>query len=110
MYYVNLWDTSLVTNMNAMFGQLGGGASAFDQDISAWDFSNVTDFVNFMASRLDADYTDTYVDSFFAKLVADGVSNEVIDLGALKYTAAGAADYLTLTTTNSNTINSGGQA
>ena len=33
------WDVSMVTNMRNMFG----GATSFNQDLSGWDVSKVTD-------------------------------------------------------------------
>ena len=40
---ISTWDVSNVTNMYGMFS----GASSFNQDLSAWDVSNVTD-MNYM--------------------------------------------------------------
>ncbi|MGB2245035.1 MAG: BspA family leucine-rich repeat surface protein [Flavobacteriaceae bacterium] len=39
---LNSWNTSNVTNMSLMFK-----GSPFNQDISAWDVSNVTSFTRF---------------------------------------------------------------
>ncbi|QHX35819.1 hypothetical protein STIUS_v1c02650 [Spiroplasma sp. TIUS-1] len=39
---ISAWDVSNVTDMNRMFS----GAKAFNQDISAWNVSNVTDMQN----------------------------------------------------------------
>ena len=36
---ISQWDVSNVTNMSGMFN----GASVFNQDIGSWDVSNVTD-------------------------------------------------------------------
>ena len=41
---ISKWDTSSVTNMNSMFD-----SSRFNQDISSWDASNVTNWTNFKA-------------------------------------------------------------
>ena len=37
------WDVSSVTDMNSMFG----GATAFNQDISSWSVDNVTNCTSF---------------------------------------------------------------
>ena len=46
---IGAWDTSAVTDMHSMFD----GATAFNQNIGAWDTSAVTD-MNFMFSRATA--------------------------------------------------------
>jgi surface protein len=37
------WDTSNVTDMSFIFYNEGGGIHTFNQDLSSWDTSNVTD-------------------------------------------------------------------
>ena len=45
---ISSWDTSNVTDMNNMFQ----GASLFNQDISSWDTSNVTDMTKMFSNAL----------------------------------------------------------
>jgi surface protein len=40
------WDTSSVTNMNGVFDFFGGGPKPFNQNLASWDISSVTDMTN----------------------------------------------------------------
>jgi bacterial surface protein 26-residue repeat/bacterial surface protein 26-residue repeat len=42
---ISTWDTSTVTNMASMFQS----ATAFDQNLGSWDVANVTNFFQFYA-------------------------------------------------------------
>jgi surface protein len=80
------WDVSSVTNMLEMFNS----AADFDQNIGGWDISNVTNFVDFMNNKTFTDYSASNLDAIY-----NGWSlltlqpNIVIDFNTIKYTAAG---------------------
>jgi len=88
------WNTSSVTKMDNMFRD----ADSFNQDISSWDFSSVTTVRSFMANKTSANYDATYYDNLLIKwdnavggLVFANMTDVVIGMGTIKYTAAGAS-------------------
>lgn len=61
---IGAWDTSEVTNMDSTFESTG----AFNQDLSAWDFSSVTSATDFLTgSGLDVANYDALLNSLAAK-------------------------------------------
>ena len=77
---ISAWDTSSVTDMHEMFR----GASSFNQDIGAWDTSGVTTMESmfYYASAFNGDIGDWVVDSVtdMEKMFQDGLAFDQ-DLG-----------------------------
>jgi surface protein len=74
--------------MNGMFIR----ATAFNQDISDWNVSNVTNFSLFMLEKSAANYSATNLDSIYNGWSSRPVQpNLNITFGTIKYTAAGQA-------------------
>jgi len=103
---VSGWDTSNVTNMNAMVYKL----EAFSAAINNFDISNVTDLVNFAGN------TTLPTSVYDATLIAwDGLivtSSLTADFGSSTYTTGGAAESARTSLINNDlwTINDGGGA
>ena len=101
------WDVSKVVTMEFMFYN----ATSFNIDISSWDISSVLSMINFMTGKSSANYNTSYYDNILNSWVAlPGLENNVgLNMGSIKYTAAGAASRNTLVTTKGWTISDGGQ-
>ena len=93
-------------DMSAMFYN----ATAFNQDISSWDISNVNYAVEFMDGKTSADYSSLNYDALLNGWAtkASLAWSPKLDMGSIKYTAAGAAARATLIGTYGWTINDGG--
>ena len=100
------WDVSNVSSMSSMLSL----SNAFDQDISNWDITNVTIFANFMNGKTNLNYSASNLDLIYQKWSLLAVKpNLSINFGTIKYTAAGAAGRLILTSAPNNwTITDGG--
>ena len=83
-------DISNVTSLNATFQD----QKTINQDISVWDYSSVTNMVNFMNGK-GSEYNPLFMDNLYIKLDQDLVfANMVfpnISFGTINYTSAGAA-------------------
>ena len=103
---IDSWNVSNVTIMSNMFNN----ATAFNQDISNWNITSVTTFVNFMASKTNLNYSAANLDLIYQKWSLLAVKpNLTITFGTIKYTAAGVAGRLVLTSAPNNwTITDGG--
>ena len=103
---IDSWNVSNVTTMSNMFG----AATAFNQDISNWNITSVTIFTNFMASKTNLNYSASNLDLIYQKWSLLAVKpNLTITFGTIKYTAAGVAGRLVLTSAPNNwTITDGG--
>jgi surface protein len=103
---ISTWDTSAVTNMFRMFRF----ASAFNQNISAWDVSQVSNFGSFMANKTFSDYDAANLDAIYNTWSLLSLQSSVtIDFGTIKYTAAGqAGKNILLAAPNNWTVNDGG--
>ena len=121
---IGSWSVSIVSNMNSMFlgatafnQDIGGwntsgaismsfmfaGATAFNQDISGWDISNVTNFTKFMDGKTPATYSANNLDAIYTKWSLYSVQpNIMISFGTAKYTIAGSAGRLVLTSAPNN--------
>jgi surface protein len=99
------WDTSAVTNMFRMFR----GATAFNQDISAWDVSQVSNFVQFMTAKTFSDYDAANLDAIYNVWSLLSLQYGItIDFGTIKYTAAGQTGKDDLIFNYAWTVNDGG--
>jgi surface protein len=100
------WDTSAVTNMFRMFR---GATSAFNQDISAWDVSQVSIFGGFMAGKTFSNYDAANLDAIYNVWSLLSLQYGVtIDFGTIKYTAAGQIGKDDLIFNYAWTVNDGG--
>jgi surface protein len=100
------WNVSNVTNMSQMFSS----ATAFNQDIGTWNPSKVTNFTSFMAGKTPATFSSANLNAIYNGWSARSLRpNVTITFGTAKYTAAGSAGRLVLTSSpNSWTITDGG--
>lgn len=103
---ISMWDVSSVQVMTSMFQS----ATAFNQDISAWDVSALTVATNFMFGKTAANYSASYLDAIYNTWSTLSLQpNVTIGFGSIKYTAAGSAGRLVLTSAPNNwTITDGG--
>jgi surface protein len=101
------WNTSAVTNMFRMFR----GATAFNQDISAWDVSQVSNFGQFMTGKTFSNYDAANLDAIYNvwSLNPSGLQNGItIEFNTIKYTAAGQIGKDDLIFNYAWTVNDGG--
>jgi surface protein len=99
------WNTSAVNSMFRMFR----GASAFNQDISAWDVSQVSNFVQFMTGKTFSNYDAANLDAIYNTWSLLPLQSSVtIDFSTIKYTAAGQTGKDDLIFNYSWTVNDGG--
>lgn len=103
---IGIWNVSNVTNMSSMLGT----TNAFNQDISNWNITSVTSFANFMIGKTNLNYSAANLDLIYQKWSLLSVKpNLTINFGTIKYTAAGSAGRLVLTSAPNNwTITDGG--
>ena len=103
---IDSWNVSNVTTMSNTFNN----ATAFNQDISNWNITSVTIFTNFMAAKTNLNYSAANLDLIYQKWSLLAVKpNLSISFGTIKYTAAGSAGRLVLTSAPNNwTITDGG--
>jgi hypothetical protein len=89
--------------MNSMFAD-----SPFNQDISGWTVSNVTNLSYFMSGKSTADYS--YYDNLLNGWSTQTLNpNLTLDMETIQYTSSGSASRAVLTSApNSWTINDGG--
>jgi hypothetical protein len=80
-------------------------ADAFDQNIGAWNVSNVNDFTNFMTTKTPANFSTVNLDAIYngwsGQIV---IPNIIITFGTAKYTAGGAAGKAILTSAPNNWV------
>jgi len=68
-------------------------AQAFNQDISGWDFSSVTNMDDFMDNKT---YNSSYYDNLLVALDATGNTNVTLGMGSSQYGARGTAARISL--------------
>ena len=100
-----VWNTGKVTNMSSMFET----NSSFNCNIGNWNVSSVTNFINFMLDKTAATFSSTNLDAIYNGWIVNGVQPSTsgttnISFGGAKYTAAGVAGRLTLTSAPNNWI------
>ena len=81
---------------------------AFDQDLSAWDLSSITNMSGFMSNKTPANFSAANCDAIFEACVNGNQSNVTLGMGTIKYSSAGATDRATLIS-RGWTITDGGQ-
>ena len=97
------WDTSSVTSIHAMFYN----ADAFDQDLSNWTVTAITDAGNFMgaANGLSTTNYDSTLGGWSPQSVQNGVS---VHFGGSQYSTATGAAYRATLVSKGWTITDGG--
>ena len=102
------WNTSRVVSMNNMFN----GATAFQQNLGAWNISNVTDFTNFMASKIPSTFATTYMNNIFDSSTGwpsrTAQYNLTISFGSANYNASASSGLATMEAVYLWTIQTGG--
>jgi len=111
---IGSWDVRKSVSMNTMFSMGINGmtfSGSFNQNIGAWNVSNVTNFVDFMASRNFTDFSSTNYDALLNGWASRPVvSGRSINFGTIKYSLAASASRAILTSAPNNwTIVDGGQ-
>jgi hypothetical protein len=109
---INNWDTRKVTTMVDMFNYQTG----FNQPINNWNISGVTSFsftgltIGFMYGKTFNDYSTTNYDNLLIGWASRTVqSNQILNMGTIKYTSAAVSARNTLTSAPNNwTIIDGG--
>ena len=103
---IDSWNVSNVTTMSNMFN----AATAFNQDISNWNITSVITFTSFMSGKSNLNYSASNLDLIYQKWSLLAVKpNLSITFNTIKYTAAGVAGRLVLTSAPNNwTITDGG--
>jgi surface protein len=99
---INNWvlNTTSDVSMQSMFR-----GTSFNQNIGNWNVSKVTDFTNFMLDKTPATFSSTNLDAIYNGWIVNGVKPNVnISFGGAKYTSAGTAGRLTLTSAPNNWI------
>jgi surface protein len=99
---INNWvlNTTSDVSMQSMF--IG---TSFNQNIGNWNVSKVTDFTNFMLDKTPATFSSTNLDAIYNGWIVNGVKPNInISFGTAKYTSAGTAGRLTLTSAPNNWI------
>ncbi len=99
------WNTSSVTRMDYMFQ----ANAAFNQDISMWDFRNITLLDGFMSGKNPNTFSkqnyDTLLNSWASQDVKTGLKP---NFSTAKYTVAGQAARTSLIQNKGWTITDGG--
>ncbi len=97
------WDVSSVTDMSSMFS----GARAFDGNLGNWDVSGVTNFTSFLfKAELSPENYDALLNGWNALTLQSGLTFEA---GNSQYTSAGAAARAAIEMGDGWTINDGGE-
>jgi len=95
------WDVSNVTNMSNMFYTFNPPEAPFNQDIGSWNVDSVTTYTNFMLGRTASTFSASYLDSIYNGWIANPLSPaESISFGSIKYTTTGSEGRALLTRTN----------
>jgi surface protein len=86
---ISNWNVSNVTNMGSMFLN----ATAFNQDIGAWNIGNVTNFTGFMAGKTAANFSPSNLNSIYNgwSALPSVQPNVSINFGNILYTSASQA-------------------
>jgi len=83
---ISSWDMTKVTNVSSMFTN----ATAFDQNLGAWNMSTVTTFTNFMSGKTAATFSAANLDAIYNGWIANELGTaKSISFGTAKYTVAG---------------------
>ena len=96
------WDVSKGTLFTSMFRD----CVAFDQNLGSWDVSNATSLANFMIGKTPATFSATNLDGIYNGWSQLTFLNSGLtpNFGTAKYTAAGSAGRLILTSAPNNFI------
>jgi surface protein len=102
---ISSWNTSAVTDMYAMFQD----ATAFNQNIGTWNVANVANFTNFMTGKTPATFSTTNLNAIYNGWSTQAVQSSLnISFGTAKYTVAASAGRAILTGVNLWSITDGG--
>ncbi len=90
---IGVWTTTSMTDISSMFAAGTGNTHNFDQDISNWDVSNVTDATDFLGGDGSGQLSTPNYDALLIAWEAQGVQDNLdIDFDQSQYTLGGAAE------------------
>jgi hypothetical protein len=78
--------------------QMFFSASSFNQNIGAWNVSNIINFINFMSNKTFANYSSANYNALLIGWASRPVQPNIsINFGTIRYTAAASAARAVLT-------------
>jgi surface protein len=103
---ISAWNVSKVTTMNSMFYN----ATNFNQDLGSWNVSAVTNFTSFMFGKTPSTFSSANLDAIYNGWSLRTLKpNLSITFGSAKYSVAGQTGRSVLTSSpNSWSITDGG--
>jgi len=104
---INTLPINLDTSQCATFSRMFLNATAFNKDVSLWDYSSATNISRFMEGKLSTNYDYQYYDNLLIKWDSDPsvggldfgkLTNLTVGMGTIQYSSAGASAHASLVT------------
>jgi len=104
---INTLPINLDTSQCATFSRMFLNATAFNKDVSLWDYSSATNISRFMEGKSSTNYDYQYYDNLLIKWDSDPsvggldfgkLTNLTVGMGTIQYSSAGASAHASLVT------------